>query len=363
MLSVGPLIAGAVMLLMDRTIGTGFYDPASGGDPLLFQHLFWFFGHPEVYVLLLPALGILGEIICVFSRKTVFGYRLIVWSVISAGILSFVVWAHHQFISGIDPRMAFPFGLLTIIISIPFAVHLFCFIATLYGGSIRLTTPMLFALGFCALFLIGGVTGIALGAAGSDIYFHDSYYVVAHFHYTLVPTVFFASFAGIYYWFPKVFGRRMNETLGKLHFWGSAVSFNIIFIPQFFLGMMGHHRRISNPYAYEFLSTDTAIWLQDISTTATIAAGLFQLFFVFNFVHSLRKGQVAGRNPWEATTLEWNTESPPPHGNFDAPPRCYRGPYVYSPPGDGPDFVPQYTRPADERGEVVPEPSTTSLVI
>ncbi|MDP6944340.1 MAG: cbb3-type cytochrome c oxidase subunit I, partial [Myxococcota bacterium] len=196
----------------------------------------------------------------------------------------------------------------------------------------------------------------------SDIYFHDSYYVVAHFHYTLVPTVFFGSFAGIYYWFPKVFGRMMNETLGKLHFWGSAVSFNIIFIPQFFLGMMGHHRRISNPYAYEFLSTDTAIWLQDISTTATIAAGLFQLFFVFNFVHSLRKGQVAGRNPWEATTLEWNTESPPPHGNFDAPPRCYRGPYVYSPPGDGPDFVPQYTRPADERGEVVPEPSTTSLV-
>jgi cytochrome c oxidase subunit 1 len=348
MLSVGPLIAGAVMLLLDRTIGTGFYNPSSGGDPLLFQHLFWFFGHPEVYVLLLPALGILAEVICAFSRKTLFGYRMIIWSVIAAGILSFVVWAHHQFISGIDPRMAFPFGVLTIIISIPFAAHLFCFIATLYGGSIKLTTPMLFALGFCGLFLVGGVTGIALGASGADIYFHDSYYVVAHFHYTLVPTVFFASFAGIYYWFPKVFGRHMNELAGKVHFWSTAVCFNIIFIPQFALGMMGHHRRISNPHAFQFLSTETADWLQEISTMGTVAVGIFQLVFVANFVHSYFKGKVAGRNPWNATTLEWNTPSPPGHGNFDEPPRCYRGPYVYSPPGAGPDFVPQHVQSSDE---------------
>ena len=351
MLSVGPLIAGAVMLLMDRTIGTGFYVPMEGGDPLLFQHLFWFFGHPEVYVLLLPALGILGEVLCVFSRKALFGYRVIVWSAIIAGLLSFVVWAHHQFISGIDPRLATPFSLTTILISVPFAVHMFSFIATLWGGSIRFTTPMLFALAFLVTFLLGGVTGIINGSAAADIYVHDTYFVVAHFHYTLFPIAILATFAGIYYWFPKVFGRMMNEPLGKLHAVGTFIFFNLTFLPQFSMGLMGHHRRISNPEVFDFLKD--AHGLQVLSTIGVVGLLISQLPFVWNFFYSMKNGAKASRNPWDATTLEWNTESPPPHGNFDAPPESYRGPYIYSPPGDGPDFVPQWqpaTQPAPTAG-------------
>ena len=339
LLSVGPLIAGAVMLLADRTIGTGFYAPEAGGDPLLFQHLFWFFGHPEVYVLLLPAMGILGEIICACSRKTLFGYRMIVWSVIIAGLLSFVVWAHHQFVSGIDPRLATPFSITTILISVPFAVHIFAFIATLYGGSIRFTSAMLFALGFLALFLIGGVTGIVNGSAAADIYVHDTYFVVAHFHYTLVPITFFATFAGVYHWYPKMFGSMMNETLGYIHFLGTFVFFNLIFIPQFTLGIMGHHRRISDPRIYEYLQEGQ--FLQVLSTIGVIGLLVFQLPFIYNFFASMR-GKPAARNPWNATTFEWNTASPPPHGNFDAPLVAHRGPYEYSLPGDGPDWMPQW---------------------
>ncbi len=346
MLSVGPLVAGAVMLLMDRTIGTGFYSPESGGDPLLFQHLFWFFGHPEVYVLLLPAMGMLGEVICAFSRKALFGYRMIVWSVIVAGLLSFVVWAHHQFIGGIDPRLAMPFSLTTILISVPFAVHIFAFIATLVKGSIRFTAAMWWAIGFLVTFLIGGVTGILNGSAAADIYLHDTYFVVAHFHYTLVPIAFFATFSAIYYWYPKLFGRLMNEALGKVHFFGTFVFFNLTFIPQFSLGMMGHHRRISDPSVFEFLHDGQH--LQVLSTIGTAGMLIFQLPFIYNFFASIWKGEKAGRNPWNATTMEWNTESPPPHGNFDGPQKAYRGPYVYSPPGDGPDFLPQFQPPAGD---------------
>jgi cytochrome c oxidase subunit 1 len=340
MLSVGPLVAGAVMLLLDRTIGTGFYAPGAGGDPLLFQHLFWFFGHPEVYVLLLPALGIVGEVTCTFARKTLFGYRMIVYSTIVAGVLSFVVWAHHQFISGIDPRLATPFSLTTILISVPFAVSMFAFIATLWGGSIRFSTPMLYAVGMVALFLIGGVTGIINGSAAADIYVHDTYFVVAHFHYTLVPIVFLASFAGIYHWFPKMFGRHMNETLGQLHFAGTFFFVNLTFLPLFRLGMMGHHRRIADPNHYEFLRSGQP--LQVLATIGVIGLLASQIPFIWNFFHSMLRGRAAERNPWNATTLEWNTASPPPHGNFDAAPSIYRGPYVYSPPGDGPDWVPQH---------------------
>ncbi len=339
MVSVGPLIGGAVMLLLDRTIGTGFYANSLGGDPLLFQHLFWFFGHPEVYVLLLPALGIMGEVICANSRKALFAFRHVVWSTIIAGVLSFVVWAHHQFVSGIDPRLAAPFSLTTILISVPFAVSMFAFVATLWKGSIRFTTAMQFALGFISLFFIGGVTGILNGSAAADIYIHDSYFVVAHFHYTLVPITFFGTFAGIYHWYPKMFGRKLDERLGTIHFLGTFISFNAIFIPLFRLGLLGHHRRISVPTAYDFLQGEPES-LQAIATVATAALLVFQIPFVINLFLSMRRGEEAGKNPWNATTMEWLAASPPPHGNFTERPASYRGPYTYSPPGDGPDFVP-----------------------
>src|SRR5215471_12147751 len=255
MASVGPLIAGAVMLFMDQNIGTAFFDPDRGGDPILWQHLFWFFGHPEVYVVLLPAIGITAEIITVFARKKMFAYKTVLYTVFGTGVLSFTVWAHHQFIAGIDPRMANVFTITTLLISIPIAEMMFVYIATLYGGSITLTTPMLWALAFIAEFLIGGVTGIFLGSSGSDIYFHDTYFVLAHFHYTFVPIAVIAVLAGITYWFPKMFGKMMNETLGKIHFWGTIIPFNGIFIPLFVTGMGGDHRRIYNYQNFPELAT------------------------------------------------------------------------------------------------------------
>ncbi|MBM4345829.1 MAG: cbb3-type cytochrome c oxidase subunit I [Deltaproteobacteria bacterium] len=343
MLSVGPLVAGALMLLADRNLNTGFFDAAAGGDPLLFQHLFWFFGHPEVYVLLLPALGILAEVLTVCARKAIFGYRLIVWSTIVAGLLSFIVWAHHQFISGIDPRLASPFSLTTILISVPFAITLFCYMATLYQGSIRYTVAMLFAMAMLAEFLLGGVTGIINGSAAADIYVHDSYFVVAHFHYTLFPIVFLAPFAGFYHWYPKFFGRHLNHGLGLLHFYGTIVFFNLCFLPMFALGMMGHQRRIADPNAFGYLAHGQHY--QQLATWGAIGLLVLQIPFIVNIFLSLRKGAPAEANPWRGTTLDWAVPSPPPHGNFEAPPVCYRGPYVYGVPGAADDFVPQHMPP------------------
>jgi len=343
MLSVGPLIAGAVMLLLDRVAGTSFYLPEGGGDPLLWQHLFWFFGHPEVYVILLPGLGIILEILPVFSRKPIFGYRPFIYSTIAVGILSFIVWAHHQFLSGMDPRLAMPFSITTILISVPFALMVFAMIATLWRGSIRFPTPMLFTLGTLAVFLIGGLTGIFNGSAPVDIYIHDTYFVVSHFHYTLVAVTFFASFAGLYFWFPKMFGRMMNETLGKIHFWLTFLFFNAVFIPMFLLGAGGMMRRIANPMQYDFLQP-----LQPMNVFATVASILLllgQIPFVINFFWSLFAGKVAERNPWQANTLEWSAPSPPPHGNFETVPVVYRGPYEYSHPSVTEDWLPQ-DRPA-----------------
>ncbi|MBX7098234.1 MAG: cbb3-type cytochrome c oxidase subunit I [Myxococcaceae bacterium] len=342
MASVGPLVAGAVMLLFDQNFHTGFFDPAKGGDPVLWQHLFWFFGHPEVYVVLLPAMGIVAEIITVFSRKKLFAYKTVLYTAVGTGVLSFFVWAHHQFVAGIDPRMANVFSVTTLLISIPVAEMVFVYIGTLYGGSIRLTTPMLWALAFIGEFLIGGVTGIFLGAAGADIYFHDTYFVIAHFHYTFFPIAFIAVFAAITYWFPKMFGRMMNETFGKVHFWGTIIPFNFIFIPLFVLGTRGDHRRI---YDYRHFPDLMKAGMQDLRILATISLLTllaFQVVFLVNFFVSLKKGPKASKNPWNANTLEWVAPSPPPHGNFpEGLPNVYRGPYEYGHPDRAEDYWPQ----------------------
>jgi cytochrome c oxidase subunit 1 len=339
MASVGPLIAGAVMLFMDQQVGTAFFDPDKGGDPILWQHLFWFFGHPEVYVVLLPAVGIVAEIITVFSRKKLFAYKTVLYTAFGTGVLSFTVWAHHQFIAGVDPRMVHVFTVTTLLISIPIAEMMFVYIATLYGGSIRFTTPMLWALSFIATFLIGGVTGIFLGASGADIYMHDTYFVLAHFHYTFYPIAIIGTFAGVTFWFPKMFGRMMNETLGKIHFWGSIIPFNCIFIPLFVLGMAGQHRRI-----YDFTQFPELAQYQDWRVFATVSLLImlaFQVIFIWNFFYSLFKGEKAPLNPWNSNTLEWTAESPPPHGNWKELPTVYRGPYEYSHPDREEDYWPQ----------------------
>ena len=341
MASVGPLVAGAIMLLMDQQLGTGFYDPARGGDPLLWQHLFWFFGHPEVYVVLLPALGITADVMCVFARKKLFGYRTVLYTIFGTGILSFFVWAHHQFVAGIDPRMAHVFTVTTVLISIPLAELCFVYIATLYGGSITFTTPMLWALAFLAEFLIGGVTGLFLGASGADIYFHDTYFVLAHFHYTFFPIAVIAVFAGLTYWYPKMFGRMLNETLGKIHFWGTIIPFNCVFIPLFLLGLVGQHRRVYNYNHFPELARPELQDLRVLATVALIVMLAFQLVFIWNFFVSRWRGERAGPNPWRANTLEWTVPSPPPHGNFAEVPTIYRGPYEYSVPGREEDYWPQ----------------------
>ncbi len=339
MVSVGPLIAGAIMLLFDQNLGTAFFDPDRGGDPVLWQHLFWFFGHPEVYVVLLPTLGIVAEIITVFSRKKLFAYRTILYTVFATGVLSFTVWAHHQFIAGVDPRMANVFTVTTLLISIPIAEMMFVYIATLYGGSITLSTPMLWALAFIAEFLIGGVTGIFLGASGEDIYMHDTYFVLAHFHYTFFPITIIGFYAGMTFWFPKMFGRMMNDALGKLHFWLTVIPFNFIFIPLFFLGLAGQHRRI-----FDFTHFPDLAPYQPLRVLATLSLLVMlgaQVIFFVNFFSSLIRGPKAGKNPWKSNTLEWTADSPPPHGNWKELPTVYRPPYEYSVPGREKDYWPQ----------------------
>ena len=353
LLAFPPLEAAGVMQLMDQVAGTSFFMPsglvvsgqvldnAGGGNAVLWQHLFWFLAHPEVYVLILPAFGIVAEIIANNTRKPLWGYRAMVYSLIFLGFMSFIVWAHHMFMTGMGTAMAAFFQTTTMIISIPSVVILTALIVSLWGGSIRFNTPMLFALGFLPMFGIGGLTGLPLGLNIADIPLHDTYYVIAHFHYVVAPGTIFALFAGIYYWYPKATGRRMNETLGKIHFWGSMICMNIVFMPMFFIGLAGVSRRLFDAgQAYDF-AQPTMHWNAVSSWGAWIMA-LFQIPFIVNFFWSIWNGQKAADNAWDATTIEWSSPSPPPHGNFAVAPQAYRGPYEYSVPGAAKDFTPQH---------------------
>jgi cytochrome c oxidase subunit 1 len=352
LLAFPPLEAAAVLQLMDRVAGTSFFLPsglvvsgqvlavAGGGNPLLWQHLFWFLAHPEVYVLILPAMGIVGEVIANNTRKPLWGYRSMVYSIIFLGFMSFIVWAHHMFMTGMGTTMATFFQTTTMIISIPSVVILTALIISLWGGSIRFNTPMLFALAFLPMFGIGGLTGLPLAFNIADIPLHDTYYVIGHFHYVVAPGTIFALFAGIYYWFPKATGRKMGEGLGRIHFWGSFVCMNVIFTPMFIIGMAGISRRLFDGGASYAFAEPYLHW-NVVSSWGAWALGIFQIPFILNFFWSIRKGEKVGANPWNATTIEWTAPSPPPHGNFVTAPQAYRGPYEYSVPGAAKDFLPQ----------------------
>ncbi|MGB2867343.1 MAG: cbb3-type cytochrome c oxidase subunit I [Bacteroidota bacterium] len=352
LLAFPPLEAAGILQLMDRLAGTSFFLPSGlvvsgqplqvsgGGSPILWQHLFWFLAHPEVYVLILPAMGIVGEIIANNTRKPLWGYKSLVYATIFLGFMSFIVWAHHMFLTGMGTTISTFFQTTTMIISIPSVIILTALILSLWGGSIRYNTPMLFALAFLPMFGIGGLTGLPLGLAPTDIHLHDTYYVIGHFHYVVAPGTIFALFAGVYFWYPKVTGRRMSETLGKIHFWGSLVAINFIFMPMFIQGLAGVSRRLYDG-GQQYAHAQGVLYLNEVMSVAAWTLGLFQLFFIFNFFWSIKKGKKVSENPWEATTLDWATPTPPPHGNFLTPPEVYRGPYEYSVPGNHKDYLPQ----------------------
>ena len=363
LLAFPPLEAAGVLQLMDKVAHTSFFLPtglavggnlaniSGGGSPLLWQHLFWFLAHPEVYVLILPAMGIVAEIIANNARKPLWGYKSLVYSVLTIGFLSFIVWAHHMYLTGMGTKIATFFQTTTMIISIPSVIILTCMFISLWGSSIRFNTPMLFVMAFLPMFGIGGLTGLPLGFSYSDIHLHDTYYVIAHFHYIVAPGTIFALFAGIYFWFPKITGRMMNEFWGQVHFWSSLIFMNLIFQPMFAQGMAGMLRRMADGGAmYSTARTPDAIGglnahmigLHTYILWAAVGLGLAQIPFIINLFWSIDKGKPAGSdNPWGSTTLEWQTPTPPPHGNFATTPHVYRGPYEYSVPGHAKDYTPQ----------------------
>ncbi|UZR93105.1 cytochrome c oxidase subunit I [Chondrinema litorale] len=350
LLSFPVLLSAALLLVFDRSFGTSFYLseiyiggealPNVGGSPILYQHLFWFLGHPEVYIVLLPALGITSEIVATNSRKPIFGYRAMIGSMLGIAFLSFIVWAHHMFVSGLNPFLGSVFMFLTLIIAIPSAVKAFNYITTLWRGNIIFTPAMLFSIGLVSLFISGGVTGIVLGNAAVDIQLHDTYFVVAHFHLVMGSASFFGMMAGTYHWFPKMFGRMLNEKLGYVHFWATFIGVYLVFFPMHFIGIAGFPRRY-----YSFTNFDAFSTFTDLNAFISIAAIITltaQLIFAFNFFYSIFKGKLASANPWNGTTLEWTTPRLPGHGNWPgAIPKVYRWPYDYSKPGAKEDFIPQ----------------------
>jgi cytochrome c oxidase subunit I len=358
-LSFPVLFAAALLLIFDRSFGTSFYLsdifiggealPHTGGSPILFQHLFWFLGHPEVYIVLLPALGISSEIIATNSRKPIFGYKAMVGSMLFIAILSFIVWAHHMFVTGMNPFLGSIFMLLTLIIAVPSAVKIFNYVTTLWRGNIRFTPAMLFSIGLVSFFLTGGITGIFLGNSAIDIQLHDTYFVVAHFHLVMGSASFFGMLAGVYHWFPKMFGRMMDDRLGYIHFWITFVGVYLVFFPMHYIGIAGFPRRY-----YTWTNFDTFNGFFDLNMLVS-AAAIFtlaaQFIFLFNFFYSIFRGRLAPANPWLSNTLEWTTPRNPQHGNWPGEiPSVYRWPYDYSKPGAKDDYIPQ-TIPYSETPE------------
>ncbi len=355
LLSFPVLVAGFVLLIFDRMLGTSFYLSDiivngevlnhAGGSPILYQHLFWFLGHPEVYIIIIPAMGIVSEVISVNARKPIFGYRAMVYSIMAITVLSFFVWAHHMFVSGLNPFVGSIFVIFTLIIAVPSAIKVFNWLTTLWRGNLRLNPQMMFAIGFVSLFISGGLTGIFLGNSTIDLQVHDTYFVVAHFHIVMGVAAFFGMFAGIYHWFPKMFGRYLNKTLGYIHFWGTLIGAYMIFWPMHYMGISGVPRRY---YAFDTFDAFSRFGGMNIFiTVATIMVFLVQLLFVFNFFYSIFKGRkVEEENPWEANTLEWTTPIHPGHGNWPGEiPEVHRWPYDYS--KNGREFIPQ-TEPLAE---------------
>jgi cytochrome c oxidase subunit 1 len=349
------LLGGGILLLLDRVGGTSFFIPAGlvvsdqvipnkGGSPLLWQHLFWFFGHPEVYIAILPGMGVTSHILSTFARKPIFAYKAMVGAIFAIGFISYIVWGHHMFMSGMSPYTSMAFSVSTMAVGVPSAIKTFNWLATLWGGRIRFTAAMLFSLGFVSLFVSGGVTGFLLAQPAVDIYLHDTYFVVAHFHIIMGVAAIFGIFAGMHFWFPKMFGRLMSETLGKVHFWLTLAGVYAIFMPMHFLGISGALRRYAQLTEFRFLSHLQPLHIFiSVAAFITVAA---QLIFLFNFFWSMRRGKPAGINPWEATSLEWTIPSPPPHDNFGAvEPVVHHGPYEYSVPGAQNDYTLQ-TEPA-----------------
>src|SRR5918999_925297 len=360
LLSFPVLLGAGILLLLDRIAHTSFFIPGglyvsgllsgsnpnfplhTGGSPILSQHLFWFFGHPEVYIAILPGMGATSHILATFARKPVFGYRAMVFAIFAIGLLGFFVWGHHMFISGMSPYSAMTFSILTLSIGVPSAVKTFNWLGTLWGAKIRFTTPMLFAIGFVSVFVAGGITGLVLGQTSLDLPMHDTYFVPAHFHLVMGVASIFGMFAATYFWFPKMFGRFMHEGMGKFHFWITFIGVYCIFVPMHTMGMVGMPRRFAQFTEYEFLaSLHPLVVFVSISAIITV---LVQFLFYFNVVWSIFKGKKADDNPWEATTLEWTTATPPPHDNFGGKiPVVYRGAYEFSVPGAPDDYVMQTT--------------------
>ena len=355
-LSFPVLLSASLLLVFDRTFGTSFYLSDiviagealhhTGGSPILFEHLFWFLGHPEVYIILLPALGIVSEVISVNSRKPIFGYKAMVISLMAIAFLSFIVWGHHMFITGMDPFLGSVFTFTTLLIAIPSAVKVFNYLATLWRGSIRFTPAMLFAIGFVSTFITGGLTGIVLGDSALDINVHDTYFVVGHFHIVMGLSAIYGMFAGVYHWFPKMYGKMMNKKLGYIHFWITFISAYGVFFPMHFLGLAGLPRRYYSNTAFPMFEGLTNI--NEIITFFAIIGGIVQILFIFNFFYSIFYGTKATKNPWGSTTLEWTTPIERIHGNWPGEiPTVKRWAYDYSKPGYDEDFVPQ-TEPIKE---------------
>lgn len=350
-LSFPVLFSAALLLIFDRSFGTSFFLSEiyiggealsnQGGSPILFQHLFWFLGHPEVYIVLLPALGITSEIVATNSRKPIFGYKAMIGSMLAIAFLSFIVWAHHMFITGMNPFLGSIFMFLTLIIAVPSAVKAFNYITTLWRGNIIFTPAMLFSIGLVSFFISGGLTGIILGNSAVDIQLHDTYFVVAHFHIVMGSASFFGMLAGVYHWFPKMFGRMMDERLGYIHFWLTFIGVYLVFFPMHYIGIAGFPRRYYSWTGFDAFNTFGD--LNQMISLAAILVFISQFIFIFNFFYSIFKGRVASANPWQSNTLEWTTPINPGHGNWPGEiPHVYRWAYDYSKPGDKGDFIPQH---------------------